>query len=348
MNDINEEKLDNKVKPRIAIMIDKEGWALHNSAKQIKKYLSKYYDIDIIPMDIFGDNAVKTFILGAEYDLEFFMWRGSISWLYTDFTKEYISHLGFEYEEFLDKYVRNKNIVTSVYDHLFLNSETERTNFILNNVKAYTVSSKKLKKIYDEYPNIKKPSMVIADGVDLNLFKMYDTDKYENIENRTIKIGWTGNSKFTDETDDDLKGLQKVIKPAISELIEEGYNIELDIADRNIKMISHEEMPKYYNNIDIYVCASRTEGTPNTILESMACGVPVISTDVGIVPEVFGEGQKKYIINRDKEDLKTKIIELISNKEQLKKLSEENLKQIQEWSWENKSNRFKQFFDNNL
>ncbi len=33
-------------------------------------------------------------------------------------------------------------------------------------------------------------------------------------------------------------------------------------------MIAHEDMPEYYNDIDIYVCASRTEGTPNTVLGS--------------------------------------------------------------------------------
>lgn len=335
-------------KPKIAIMIDSDGWALSNSAKQLKCILSDYYDIDIIPMDIFGDDGVKAFILGAEYDLEFFMWRGNISWLYTEYSKEYIAKLGFEYDEFLEKYVKSKNIVTAVYDHLFLNTESERTNFIFNNVKDYTVSSQKLKEIYDEFPNIKRPSMVISDGVDLKLFKMCDREKYKNIKNRIIKIGWTGNSKFSDETDDDLKGLNKIIKPAINELISEGYNIELEIADRNIKMISHEEMPEYYNNIDIYICASRTEGTPNTVLEAMACGVPIVSTNVGIVPEVFGEEQKKYIINRTKEDLKSKIIELINNKEKMIKLSEENLKQIQAWSWENKAMQFKQFFDSNL
>ena len=153
-------------KPRIALMIDKEGWALDNSAKQIKKYLSDYYDIDIIPMDIFGDNAIKILILANLYDLMFFMWRGNIAWLYSDFSKEYISNLGFEYEEFIEKYLRGQNIVTAVYDHLFLEEQKERTEFIFNNVKDYIVSSEKLKTIYDKYPNIKKPSMVNADGVD--------------------------------------------------------------------------------------------------------------------------------------------------------------------------------------
>ena len=207
-------------KPRIALMIDKEGWALDNSAKQIKKYLSDYYDIDIIPMDIFGDNAIKILILANLYDLMFFMWRGNISWLYSDFSKEYISNLGFEYEEFIEKYLRGQNIVTAVYDHLFLEEQKERTEFIFNNVKDYIVSSEKLKTIYDKYPNIKKPSMVIADGVDLDLFKPKGSK--ENDSNKTLIIGWTGNSKFTDATDDDLKGVTKIIMPAIKELKEEG------------------------------------------------------------------------------------------------------------------------------
>ena len=336
------------MKRKIAIIIDKEGWAFSNAAYQIKKHLSNYYDIDIIPADIFEGNAAKLFILGEKYNLMFFMWRGIISWLYSEYCKDYIAKLGFQYEEFLDKYVREKNIVTAIYDHLFLKKETERTDFILNNIKAYTVCSKKLEKIYEIYPNEKKPSMIISDGVDLDLFQMYNKEKYDNIENKVLKFGWTGNSKFADENDDDLKGLQKIIKPAIQDLEKEGYPIKLEIADRNIKMIPYNEMPNYYNDIDIYICASRTEGHPDPILEAMACGVPIISTDVGIVPEVFGEKQKEFIIERSKNSLKKKIIELLNNTQKLKELSQENLRQIQEWSWKKKAEQFKIFFDQNM
>lgn len=337
-----------KEKSKVIIIVDKENWAFYNAATQIKKNLGTYYDIDIISMEIFEDNIVKLLLYCSTYDLIFFMWRGLISWIYSNFSKNYINKLGFEYEEFLNKYVRNKNIVTGVYDHLYLQSEKERTDFILDNINAYTVCSKKLEQLYMEYPNSKKPMMVISDGVDLELFNMKKKDKYSNIENKTIIIGWTGNSKFTDDTDDDLKGLNKIIKPAIKELIEEGYNIELKIADRNIKMIPHEQMPNYYNDIDIYVCASRTEGHPDPVLEAMACGVPVISTDVGIVPEVFGQKQKKFIIKRTKEELKDRIIELIKNKQKLKELSDENLTRIKEWSWDKKAEQFKVFFDRNI
>lgn len=334
-------------KPKIAIIIDKEGWAYDNIAKQIKKYLSDIYEIEIIPMEIFGDNVVKLILFGTDYDLMLFLWRGIISWLDSDFARYYIDRLGMEYDEFMDKYVKQKNIVTGVYDHLFIESETERTEFILNNVKNYFVSSGKLKNIYDQFD--KKPSLEISDGVDLELFKMKNLNRYKKIsENNSIRIGWTGNSKFSDENDDDLKGVNKVIRPAIEELKQEGYNIELKIVDRNVKQIPHDQMPDYYNDIDIYVCASRTEGTPNPILEAMACGVPVISTDVGIVLEVIGERQKEFIIDRNKESLKEKIKEMINNKGILEKLSDENLKQIKQWSWKNKVELFKKFIEDNL
>ena len=333
-------------RPKIAIIIDKEGWALDNAAKEIKKYLSDYYEIDIIPNDIFGDNAIKLFLYIKDYDLIFFMWRGIISWLYSDFSKDYIHKLGLEYEEFLEKYLKKKNILTGVYDHLFLDSEQERTDFILKYIKSYMVCSERLKVLYNKYD--KKPSMVISDGVDTELFKMTNLNKYKDLDNKTIKIGWCGNSKFVDEQDDDLKGLNKIIKPAVEELKKEGYNIELEVADRNIKMIPHNEMGEYYNKIDIYVCASRTEGHPDPVLEAMACGVPVISSDVGIVPEVFGEKQKKFIIERTKDALKEKIKEIYNNKNILKELSEENLKQINEWTWKKKALLYKKFFDENL
>ena len=267
-----EENKNLENKKKIAIVIDVEGWAFYNSASQIKKYLSKYYDIDIIPMDIFEGNIVKMLILSKKYDLMHFMWRAQISWLTNEFSKHYINSLGDEYEQFENEYLKNANITTAVCDHLYLNEEgKELTKFVCNNAKSYITISKRLYDIYSNKKEIKKPAMIIQNGIDLGLFYQKNKNKYDNFDNKEIIIGWTGNSKFVDETDDDLKGVKKIIKPAIEELISEGYNIRLNIADRNEKFIPHDEMPDYYNSLDIYICASRTEGAPNTILEAMAC-----------------------------------------------------------------------------
>lgn len=339
-------------KKRIAIIYDVDGWAYHNIAKQIKENLSKYYEIDIFPKEVFTHNVVRLMFLAKKYDLVHLLWRGMFSELEGEVIVEYIKSLGIGYEEFINKFVSSSNITTSVYDHSFLNKESFWiTEAFLKYSQAYTVSSQKLLDIYMQRGDIeKKPSMKITDGVDLEKFKPENLERFSNVSNRMINIGWVGNSKFQDsENDDDLKGIRKIINPAIEELKKEGYSIQKKFADRNETYIPHDKMPEYYQSIDIYICASKEEGTPNPVLEAMASGVPIISTNVGIVEEAFGEQQRKYILEeRSKQKLKEKIVQLIENQEEWEKLSQENLKQIQDWSWKEKCNEFKDFFDQSI
>jgi teichuronic acid biosynthesis glycosyltransferase TuaC len=48
-----------------------------------------------------------------------------------------------------------------------------------------------------------------------------------------------------------------------------------------------DKIPLYYNAADISVLASYREGCPNAVLESLACGTPVVATDVGAVPDIL-------------------------------------------------------------
>lgn len=78
----------------------------------------------------------------------------------------------------------------------------------------------------------------------------------------------------------------------------------------------------------------------------MTCGVPVISTKVGIVPEVFGNRQSSFILGeRTPEALAEKLLLLHRNRPLLYQLSQENLKQIEEWSWKKKASAFSSFFE---
>ena len=340
-------------KKRIAVVYDVDGWAFSNISREIKKNLSKYYDIDIFPVSVFNDNCVKLVLLAENYDLMHCLWRGQLSCLDYEYARGYIHNMGLTFEEFLEKHYSKTNITTSVYDHKFLDEENfETTKSFAKYARNYTVSSTILKDIYDKLDIDKKPMAVVSDGVDLNKFKPNNLErfKFENINNRNIKVGWVGNSEFTDsEGDSDLKGVRKIIKPALEELIAEGYSIEMKFADRKDGLIPHDKMPDYYNSIDLYICASKNEGTPNPVLESMASGVPIVSTDVGIVRDASGKEQSKFILKeRSKEALKETLKELLKDKRQFEILSKENLKQIQNWSWEEKCNQFKAFFDKNL
>jgi glycosyltransferase involved in cell wall biosynthesis len=51
------------------------------------------------------------------------------------------------------------------------------------------------------------------------------------------------------------------------------------------------DLPAIYADLDVVVIASRNEGTPVSIIEAMAAGVPVVSTAVGGVPDLLCEGR---------------------------------------------------------
>jgi len=53
--------------------------------------------------------------------------------------------------------------------------------------------------------------------------------------------------------------------------------------------VDKKDLPQYYNRADVFCLPSRQEGTPLTVLESMACGTPVAASSVGGIPEIIGE-----------------------------------------------------------
>ena len=328
---------------RVAVIADEEGWAYHNIAVQLKKNLTEM-DIDIF-YSKHADSIAELFLILKDYDVVHVLWRGILQFLESDPFYGELEQYGLTYEEYRKSFMGGLCLTTAVYDHLYLEEDTDGvTEKILSSVDEYTVSSAKLLEIYsDRYE--KKPAGEISDGVDLDMFYPQDLERFNDISDRPVVIGWVGNSVFWGNRADDLKGVHTILIPAVNELQREGENVTRLFADRQERIIPHSEMRDYYSKIDIYVCTSRIEGTPNPLLEAMACGVPVITTDVGLVPEVLGGFQKQFILEqRNVECLKDAIRRMISSPENLKKCSEENLRQIQGWNWKAKCTQYGEFF----
>ncbi|MGM0591279.1 MAG: glycosyltransferase [Halobacteriota archaeon] len=57
---------------------------------------------------------------------------------------------------------------------------------------------------------------------------------------------------------------------------------------RVVEGVAHEEMPDYMNASDALLVTSRRESGPMVVKEAAACGLPVVSTDVGFVADVPG------------------------------------------------------------
>lgn len=67
---------------------------------------------------------------------------------------------------------------------------------------------------------------------------------------------------------------------------------ELGIADRVVctGAYSQEEAPSVYQSSDVYVMLKHNDPCPNTVLEAMACGLPVLYSQSGGVPELVPSG----------------------------------------------------------
>jgi glycosyltransferase involved in cell wall biosynthesis len=57
-----------------------------------------------------------------------------------------------------------------------------------------------------------------------------------------------------------------------------------------------ENLPPFYGSFDIFFMSSRREGLPNSILEAMAMGLPVVTTDVAGTKELVIEGNTGFVL----------------------------------------------------
>jgi glycosyltransferase involved in cell wall biosynthesis len=78
--------------------------------------------------------------------------------------------------------------------------------------------------------------------------------------------------------------------------------------------VSHDELPLYFNTLKLLVIPSYTEGLPNAMLESMACGTPVLATPVGVIPNMIRNGETGFIMeNNSPQCIAENIINALEN-----------------------------------
>jgi glycosyltransferase involved in cell wall biosynthesis len=77
---------------------------------------------------------------------------------------------------------------------------------------------------------------------------------------------------------------------------------------RFVGAVPHERLPDWYRAADLTLLPSRSEGVPNVLLESLACGTPFVASQVGGIPEMDG-GPRSRLVPPDNPDLLAEAID---------------------------------------
>jgi glycosyltransferase involved in cell wall biosynthesis len=109
--------------------------------------------------------------------------------------------------------------------------------------------------------------------------------------------------------------------------------------------IPNEDVLKYLVQSDVFVLPSLSEGFPNVILEAMAVGLPIVSTNVGGLYEIIKNSENGYLVEpKNPQQLADKLLQILKDPTQSKNFSYNNIEKVKKYSWKNVVERLEDIY----
>jgi teichuronic acid biosynthesis glycosyltransferase TuaC len=146
-------------------------------------------------------------------------------------------------------------------------------------------------------------TIVIPDGVDLEVFRPHPQEEARHT------LGWNKEEVVVlidAKRDPERKGLS--IAQSAMDIVKARFpKARLQV----LQVSNPADMPLHCSAADIFLCASRTEGSPNMVKEAMACNLPVVSTPVGDVPDLLARVHPSEIVPRNAQALGEAMVRIL-------------------------------------
>jgi len=210
------------------------------------------------------------------------------------------------------------------------------------------VQSRHMKKKVDDLADTAKVAISPDKGIDLNLFRPRKGNiDHENLE-KNVKILYVGRLN-------EIKGLDYLVKSfkeinqnyprSRLQLVGDGPtkdDLKREIDDLGVNdsvefkgHVEYEELPDHYVSADIFILPSISEGLSNVLMEAMACGLPVVATDVGGNRELIKEERGGYLVApKSSSELVERIEKLIENPELREEMGYFNRRYVERYEQE--------------
>ncbi|ASJ03586.1 hypothetical protein A3L09_10120 [Thermococcus profundus] len=193
--------------------------------------------------------------------------------------------------------------------------------FCLDNIDAIIAINEDIKSAYEKrYPKIKgKIKVISGSGIDVDKFRPMDKEKmrekygFEVNESVVLFVGRLEKIKNVDFL---IRSFAILLRNAPnSRLVIVGRGTQqknlanlakdLGIEDRITFMgeVNPEKIPEVYNCADVLALPSLSEASPTVVREALACGIPVVSMNVGDVNKIITNPKLGIIVNEYNEKL---------------------------------------------
>ncbi len=113
--------------------------------------------------------------------------------------------------------------------------------------------------------------------------------------------------------------------------------IEILGLQKNVEIlhgISKSEVPEYLERADIFINTTNVDNTPVSVIEAMACGLCIVSTNVGGIPYLLEDGKDALLVPPDNPEAMAAAIRRILTESNLaERLSTNARKKAEQFNW---------------
>ncbi|HIX54753.1 MAG TPA: N-acetyl-alpha-D-glucosaminyl L-malate synthase BshA [Candidatus Sphingobacterium stercoripullorum] len=231
-------------------------------------------------------------------------------------------------------------------------------SFSINHSDGVTAVSTNLKEQTLQSFDVKKEIKVIPNFIDFTRFHNKNRTYFKKAiapEHERI-IVHTSNFRKVKRTNDVVEIFEKINKQIPSKLLMVGdgperrkaeeLSRELGIADSVRFLGKQEAIEEILSVSDLFIMPSESESFGLAALEAMACGVPVISTNAGGLPELNLDGKSGFLSDIGAvEDMAAKAIKILKNEEVLNTFKAEALKRAHHFDLKNILPHYENFYE---